>query len=570
VREWAQQHPHILNREAVELPVHDRPVLLPQAEQPAGPTAYQMAQIAKLLQEKAKRQIEALRLYVPLDHIQLFHSSVAPERIIRGSNQAGKTLGAAVEFARAVTNQDPFCKYPSSGIAYAVGKDLRHCGKVMYRKLFHAGAFKIIRDQCTGLWRSFRPWLPEDAGREKEAKLAPPLIPHRFVKSVSWENKAAGIPNLVNLHTGWEIAFFSSDGKPPQGTIIDLAWFDEEIKDGDWYPEIAARLMTRRGRFFWSATPQAGTEQLFALHERAEIEAELEHPSVVEIVALLDDNRHLDELQKKGLYDKLTSEEERRVRIGGEFALLSTKVYPEFSLTAHGCDPFEVPFEWTSFAVIDPGRQVCAVLFASIPPPEDEKHGGHVYLWDELYLRDCDAAKFGREMKPKAGHRPFQAFIIDHHGSRVTDSGSGKSVEQQYSDALRENSVRCARTGHGFIWGSDDVDAGILAVKSWLHIRESGTPKLKVFRTLRAFLDEMKRYRNARDKFGEVIDKPLQRNNHLMDCLRYLAMFNPKWQKRKKADEPDSYAVAALKAKMERKRAKAGFSGIHLGPGRKC
>jgi hypothetical protein len=157
---------------------------------------------------------------------------------------------------------------------------------------------------------------------------------------------------------------------------------------------------------------------------------------------------------------------------------------------------------------------------------------------------------------------------VDHHGSRVTDAGSGRTVEQQYSEALRENGVRSIRSGYQFIWGSDDVQAGILAVKSWLRIQENGQPRLKVFRSLKNFHDEIKRYRNARDRHGEITDKPLQRHNHLMDCLRYFVMFNPKYVRRK-ADQHTSYAVKAIQAKRERQRLKGGRTGIHLGPGRK-
>ncbi len=154
-------------------------------------------------------------------------------------------------------------RYPEQGIAYICAKDGKAVAGVVYKLLFKAGAFKIIRDQETKLWRAFNPSRPEDFARIKEARQAPPLIPPRQIQSVAWEDKKAGVPSLVTLHNGWEIHFFSSNSAPPHGTQIDLAWFDEEILNQLWYAETAARLVDRNGRFLWSATPQAGTASSF-------------------------------------------------------------------------------------------------------------------------------------------------------------------------------------------------------------------------------------------------------------------------------------------------------------------
>ena len=95
-----------------------------------------------------------------------FFACHSGERIALGGNRGGKTTVTVVEIARAVTGQDPHDKYPKeNGKCILVGKDLQHCSKVFYEKLFKPGAFKVIRDEETGEWRSFRPNDPADQAR---------------------------------------------------------------------------------------------------------------------------------------------------------------------------------------------------------------------------------------------------------------------------------------------------------------------------------------------------------------------------------------------------------------------
>lgn len=509
---------------------------------------------------------EALNLYRPLPHIEKFHACRAPERILRGSNRAGKTLGAAVEISRAVTGQDPFGKYPTeNGRCFIVGKDGKHNSETLYRKLFRWGAMKVVPDEETGLWRALRPWDPRDADREHEAKLAPPLIPDRMVKETSWENKKESLPNLIRMKNGWEIRFFSSLAKPPQGADIDLAWFDEEICDEEWYPEISARLLDRSGKFVWSATAQLGGYQLYELCMMAEKEF-MEHGEnarIVEFLAHLNDNPHITQEMKDLFFAKLTPEQ-RAVRIDMEFQFTAQRVYPEYSWRVHGIDWFEIPDDWTRYMVVDPGRQVCAVLFAAVPSPRHELDG-HIVLYDELYIRNCDTRKFAKAVREKAHGQNFRDFIIDHRGGRVRHMDSGGTQEEQLGEALRKVKVRSQLSKYGFTWGSDDVDAGIQAARTLLVDKaRDGRPILLVMRDkLPYFQWEIDRYHYRKEK-TIVTDKPEQRHSHLMDCFRYLAMYEPGWHRPPRKISRSIYRI--VQAKRKKQLQKDGPPGITLGP----
>jgi hypothetical protein len=526
-----------------------------------------------LVAEVARRRMESLNLYQPLPAQARFHESRAQIRLARGSNRGGKTLPSAVEVARAVTGQDPHRKYPlTDGVAFLVGKDGRHLGDVMYRKLFKARPFDMIRDEHTGLWRVFRPNDPYDKANAHKRKPAPPLIPQRFVKEIGWENKKGGVPQVVRLHNGWELKFFSSLGKPPQGSAIDLVWLDEEIVDPEWVPEMQARLLDFKGRMIWSATPQAGTEHLYDLHERAVEDEELPpgERQVEEFVILLSDNQFMDDKAKEDFAKNMRNEDEYNVRIGGEFAVNAYRVYPEYG-DRHVVKPFDIPRTWTRYMFVDPGRQRCAVLFLAVPPATAGDHAGHVYAYDELYIKDSDARKFAKLVQDKIRDWPLQAMWMDMREGRKVEHGSGRSIHRQYSRALAKRGVRTIESGTTFNTAPDDLKGGIEAVRDWLTPDEDGAIKLRVFDTCKNLDKEMRRYHYKRVK-GLPTDEPEKKNDHLCDDLRYAAAIDPPYVKpSKKSRTPSGLRrLLATRQAQRRKNSRKPGAGrrVNLGPGR--
>ena len=541
----------------------------------------------KILAEVARRETESLRLYQPMSVQQAFHESQANERIFYGGNQVGKTLAAAVEVARAICGCDPYGKYPKTdGICYAVGKDGRHIGRVLYKKLFKPGAYEIIKDVDTGKWRPALPGV--DDAREDEKLAAPPLVPRRMYsrKAIAWAIARDDIPTKITLKNGWEIHFFSSLGEPSQGVGVDLVWFDEEIEHPQWYPEMSARLIARRrvnvktgrtrsGKFVWSATPQAGTQRLYELTVRADDCKLDDNPPIVVFHSTLFDNSYLSDATKKEFVAKMEgNEDETGIRIYGKFAILGRKVYPEFTpFGVHGVPSFPIPDDWTRYIAVDPGRQVCAVLFAAVPPPS-HMHGNKVFIYDELYLRRCSAIIFAERLRVKlTGIPPLRAAIIDHAAGRQTEIGSGRTVEQQYSDALKSVAVSFEVNQSGFIWASDDVQAGLEAVRGGLHIVEGMSTKWIVFNDKVPWMIwEAARYtyKKIPGKQGQIdtpSDEPFKVNNHLMDCWRYLAMHGlkhhyPKKRARKKIEGYTNDILA------EKRRVQDGRNMGWIGEGR--
>jgi hypothetical protein len=547
------------------------------------------------VEELARRQCEALRIFRALPEQERFFASEADERLAIGGNRSGKTTPMMVEVARAATGEDPYEKYPKrDGVFILVAKDLGQCARVFYRKLFMAGAFQMIRDQRTKEWRPFLPDDPEDAARADEAKPAPPLIPPRKIKSISWENKKERQPRTVQLHSGWEIWFFSSAGEWPQGVDVDGVGFDEEIEREGWYAEMAARLADRRrknrktgkvtsGKFMWGATPQAGTVQLYELYSRANEEQaayqeavalgdEVAKPTIEIFEFGLDDNPYVAAHAKAVLINKYrNNEQEYQVRIKGKFALLGLRVYPEFTPRGvHHVETFAVPHDWTRYAAIDPGRQVCAILFAAIAPPGNPMHH-QVVVYDELYIRRCDAKTFGRRFREHICDQVIHQAVIDMRAGRIRELGSGLPVAEQYRRALQDEGVRFGVNDNhvSFLWstasGGDDLKAGLEAVHGVLHVNRDGRSRF-VFMTERLpfLVGEMEKYLFKRHSSGVVLEDPVQLNCHLCDDLRYLAVLPLKYVRPRARARQPGYAVRALAAKRKRKEAKDGQEAIPL------
>ena len=565
-----------------------------------GPAASDIMQYRQLLAEAARRKAEALRLYEPFPEQDDFHKSTARRRLLRAGNRAGKTLVCAVEFARAVTNRDPYGKFPATdGRAFAIGKDESQLGLVIHRKLFRAGAFKIIRDRVTNEWRAFRPWDDEDKDRESKAKPAPPLIPERYIKAKAWVKKSAYIPEKFTLVNGWEVDFWSSNSQPPRGSDLDVVWMDEEILNPEWYAEMIARLLDRSGWLWWGATPQTGSVAMMEFHYTCEREAEdwartgndpEKAPDHREFEISLKGNLHIKEKDKALLAAGLT-EEQARIRIDGQYAQLGRIMYPEFNYRSHDTPYFYPPHDWTRYAVTDPGRQVCAVLFGCVPPvgarfpvsldpftqeqrfAEVVEEDEYLLLYDELYIGQCSATVYGERMKEKCKDQTIHAFLIDHQGGRLGDIGSGLNVEEQYSEALRVHGVKCTLTGSRFQWANPDPKGGAEMVRRYLHIRQStALPRLFTIdyrNRLPNFKFEIERFSRKVDPAGNITDEAETRGRvHQMANLRYLCQARPKYVPPPKGDPRQNFAMARFMEKQRRGRL-AGAGGVILGPDRR-
>lgn len=503
-----------------------------------------MKDMFDLVSESNRRDLEPLPLYKPMPQQQAFHESDAFIRLAIGSNRAGKTIGCAAEFSRAVLNCDPYAKYPTSGIAYIIGKSLKHIGDTIYRKLFQPGVFRMIRNERKQ-WEIFRPWTPQHLGREAETRPSGALIPGRFIVERAYEKKATNEMTMCRLSTGWEIRFFSAKGQLPMGNAVDLVWPDEELPDspeGAWIPEMMARLVDRQGKLIWSAAPQSGYENLNELSDKADRQLENYRsnpvlnrpPEIIRFDMRLDDNM-FQAKENVERFSRNLSDEDRAIRFEGVSLLNSYRMYPEFRLGIHGLPILTVPDHWCRYAIIDPGHTIAAVLFLAVPPPDECPHYlPTVVAYDEMYLAGSNATVFAQRLKEKIGNSVFEGFFGDRHGLRPSDAGSGTSVETQYYEAMQKAGVRSNMTGSAIAYAPADRRAGVLKVREYLMERPGGRPQFLVAVhpddhskcLLPNFYTEIKKYRKKMVGKHFTDEGEDRGYTHLMQCLRYGCMMD--------------------------------------------
>ena len=494
--------------------------------------------------ELAKRKIEALKLYCPQPSQDDFHRCRSPEVMLMGGNRAGKSLAAFVEDARAVLGKDPYGKYPlKDGVLAIIGYKESHLGSVVYPYLFKAGAFKMIRDEETGLFRTYRPWVPQDQKRKKEAKPAPPLIPPRMIEKIVWKDRGKNVFSSVYLTNGWEIKAFSSRSRPDQGYQADLIHIDEDVLDPRHYEEAAGRLIDRSGRLIWSALPHDDNACIARFAERAETQA-FNHagggkePTTVVYQVSMESNPYLPEEAKAAAIAgwKSMGEDVYRRRALGELVTDSVLMYPMWKPGIHDIEKYEgqlkgeadaylkdrmVPRNWCKRLAVDPGHATSAAVLIATPPS-----GSWHLAFGEIYIHQCTARMIAQALDKVTQDVWFQSFLIDAHGGNLTSMDTGVSPREAYEREMQLLDVQCVETKHRFVPGCSVIAYREEITRGMLSVDGTGSPRILVDFNACPNLDrEMRRFRKKRVN-GTVVDTGNRRSNtHAVECLEYLATY---------------------------------------------
>lgn len=562
------------------------------AQQPPQPSPfesmsdYEAGYTRAIAEEVLARRSEALALYRPSPFQERFHACQAKQCLLQKGQQTGGSIALFAELARAVTGQDPHGKYPQKdGIAVVLGMSIDHIGINIHPYLFQSARFKIIRDEVTDEWRTFRPWEEADAARKLEAVDAPPLIPERFIKHIAWISRGENQFSYVEFTTGWKLHAMGSQGVPKAGFQADLVCIDEDLEKPNWYQEMMARLLMRSGKLRWAALPYGHNDAILNLIEMAEDQEGDPEPDVVAVRATIWDNPYMPKKDRDDTIKawKKESEEVYQMRAFGKVTL-GHLMYPTFHKDVHGIPRREglgpihdvliaqngqPPLDWCRYMIVDPGHTICAVVFFAVPPPD---LGDYVVAYKELYIPDCDAVKFGRRVSAVASNEQFEAFLIDMHGARLRDIGGGEQPIVQYSRHLELHGIKSNATGHNFWPGVDKEASRSAALREWLTIREDGTVKFQVLHALCPNLVmNFQRYkRKVID--GVVRDEPNTRTpNHATACAEYAAGHGLKYVRpRALVVKPTNAAeqIKALRAQMDKLLGQSGQKRnfVNLGP----
>jgi len=310
-----------------------------------------------------------------------------------------------------------------------------------------------------------------------------------------------------------------------QGASVDLVWIDEEC-EADVFDECYQRTADCAGRILLTLTPLTDTNSgvktpwVYSLYEEM-----VKGRGDIKFVKLsVLKNPYVPEEEKKKLIEKWTGKFEEGARLYGDFIQRSGLVYNLWKPSVHLVESFRIPREWRRIVSIDPAATgTTAAIWGAIEPGSD-----NLYLYREYYESNQIVSSHAKAILMKNGSDPIDIWMIDPKWGSQRNNETHKSG----LDLYRENGIPARLADINF------EDYGLNASREYIAAtldKSPRHPKVFVFRDLKNFQFEIEHYTWDFYAKGELKglgkDKPVKRNDHLMNAFQYLACLRPKGRK---------------------------------------
>lgn len=430
------------------------------------------------------------------------HSSPAKTRIVCAANRWGKTVLGAKEVWWWMTGTHPYRTTPKPPVTVRVG-----CTD------FTMGISKVVLPEL-------QRWAPNE-----------------FLLKGSWEESLRREVREIHLTNGSMCDLVSYDQEPAKlgGVPRDFIWLDEECPQETW-EELHYRAGIRYPEFLVTATPVTGVDWYMDLLDNWLLMESTE----VFYGSIFENSESKGGFMPDDVVRRLVKAAEEsgdpwelEVRVHGRPKRHAGLVY-QVDRNVHGMAPLPqwangVPpkNEFVHFCAIDPGfADPCAVLFVAVG--QDRIH----YIYDEIYrthLSIPEVARLIREANERHGFEPH-IYLIDPKASKQTMK-SPRREDHVFTDYLHARPRQ---------WPVD-LKYRIGSVRRLLQLWDDGKPRLFYNPDLKWVSWEFGRYRYpdpSKTTGAGKTDLPLDKHNHLMDCLGGIVAYNaspegaPKTRKR--------------------------------------
>lgn len=307
-----------------------------------------------------------------------------------------------------------------------------------------------------------------------------------------------------------------------QAASVDLIHIDEECEEAV-FDECYQRTSDCAGKLLLTLTPLTDVASgvrspwVFDLYQKWK-KGEQKDVKFVSLSVL--DNPYVPDDEKEKLKMKWAGHPEERARLYGDFITKSGLVYPMWNSKVHMIRPFVIPGDWTRIVSIDPAATgVTAAVWAAIEPKTN-----NIYLTKEYYQRNLVVSDHAKGLLVRNAGDPVDLWLIDPYWARQRNNETHKTGLQLYREAGVP--VRSAEVDEGFT---------VIAAAEYLNATLDTTsrhPKVYVFDSLHNFQTEIESY--VWDTFGGgplkglTKEKPMKKNDHLMNAFQYLCAQKPK------------------------------------------
>lgn len=333
-----------------------------------------------------------------------------------------------------------------------------------------------------------------------------------------------GFPINWELKNGssFEILTYEQKTEQFEGWKGDLAWFDEP-PPRDKYIATVRGLVDTNGRCWLTLTPLSQPwlyDELFT------------NPNGQDVFCVTMDIRDNLIREKDGLitgylteqaikkFENSLKPEEKEARIHGRFMHLTGLVFKSFDLDKHCIEDMSIPKEWTRYMAIDPHPRVpTAALWVAVDPDEN------YWVYDELLMGDMDIAQISNALKAQEGPHPAKMRYIDPSADKDNALEGGFNTRKE----LMKNGIFTVRANNDWDYGKGCIDSALSPV--WDHFKAKDIPRLHIVRDrCPRLVYELTHYvwdnyRNQEVKSPK--QKPIKKDDHLIDCLRYILAMNP-------------------------------------------
>lgn len=389
------------------------------------------------------------------------------QRLFLAGNRTGKTFCGCIEDAMHLTGVYPkwWTGYKfSTGINAWVASETYEFTRTVLQEAL------LGKDGEKGL-------IPDSLILEKKRS------PHGSYKYVKIRHSSGGTSTL-------HFKSYDQGRRKFQGARCHLIHLDEE-PPYDVFNECLMRLTdvdgSGSGRLIVTMTPFSGVTPLL----KSFLDKEPNNPRF-HVMATWDDNPHLTEEEKDELRASLLPHElEARER--GIPTIGSGLVYP-IAESLIRVSPFEIPKHWLRVFGLDFGWHNTAALVCA-------------YDYENAVTYVIGEYKQGEKTPSEHAFKLFNMglanvpCVYDPAGNSSSQK-DGVAMSKLFEDAGLKDMNKA----------DNAVDAGITKT---LQLMRDG--RLKVFSNLNLFFSELRSY-------SRVDNKITKRNDHLMDCLRYVVM----------------------------------------------
>lgn len=480
------------------------------------PTDQQQHALDLLEQYEQTLRNNPLLGYEPHPKQKDFHESTLPLKAFLGGNRSGKTTAGILDDLIQAVDRDCL---PEHLLPY------KHYEPPFYCRIV-APDFTSTMEGV--IFQKLREWAPKDQ-----------LAGGRFDKAYDKSLRKLTFKNGSTI----DFLTFEQDLDKFGGAAKHRIHYDEE-PPANIRREGLMRLIDYGGDEIFTMTPLHGMSWMYDEIWEPWTKQTLADGMVV--LVDMDDNPHLDQTTKNRVLKGL-SREERDARKSGRFVHFAGMIYDEFSRNFHVIPQIDqIPQGSRVYVGIDPGmRHMAGILYAYLTPEDT------LVIFDELPLQGaiakevCDAIKqrnhrWGTPLDNGTIRPLTPAWYVIDPAARNVNHQTGRSDQMEYTN-----------NGIVTILGQNSVTAGIDRVKERLQSR-----RLLITANCAELIAEFRKYRWSTPTRTEddPKERPVKKDDHLLDALRYIVMSSPYAEPKTDEDRFMHPMERAMKEEMTGKR----------------